>query len=177
LPEQRDSSILRPQEECRLKSPRALSIAMCFVIALFPLIGACTSGSTASPDVSVVVGGAAIPSGGVDFGTCSRSGYLYSAYADKTVTVKNLGTADLAMSGSVVISATGSNAGELAVLETLPASITIPSGSQYEFTIRFDPSWGPTYYDGQERRETVTVASDDPDEGSYSFQIFGVGTC
>jgi hypothetical protein len=155
-----------------LKSPRALNIAMCFVVALLPLIGACTSGGTASPDVSIVVGGAAIPGGGVDFGTC-----VYLTSNDKTITVTNLGNSDLQMSGTVSITSGHSESGDFAIVGSLPSSITIPAGDKYDFTLRYHPDYSATYPDGVQRRETVTVTSDDPDEGSYSFDVYGTASC
>jgi hypothetical protein len=151
-----------------IKSPRVLDLALCGLLVVVPFFVACAAADEKRQDIVVLVDGAAPPVGGVNFGNAS----IVGDQVDKIVTVKNTGDKDLAISGTVTISSTGSNGDEFSVIGSLPA--TIAGGAQAQVTLRFDPTDGVySYYD--DRRETVTIASNDPDEGSYSFEVYGVG--
>jgi hypothetical protein len=152
-----------------IKSPRVLDLALCGLLILVPFFVACAAVDEKRQDIVVLVDGVAPPVGGVNFGNAS---IMLGQFVNKVVTVKNAGDKDLLISGAITISSTGSNGDEFTVIGSLPA--TIAGGAQAQVTLRFDPTDG-VYGAYDDRRETVTIANNDPDEGSYSFEVYGVG--
>ncbi len=85
----------------------------------------------------------------------------------QTFTIRNTGTRALNLTGSPRVRITGSEAAEFTVV-TQPAA-SVAAGGQTSFSIRFDPAaFG-------RRTATVLIASNDSDEGSFSFGITGTG--
>lgn len=85
---------------------------------------------------------------------------------DRSFEIRNFGEAALELTGPVTI--TGPNAGDF-VLTQQPLSHIAP-GQRSAFTIRYTPSFVGYSY------ATVTINSNDPDEGQYFFTIRGDGT-
>jgi endonuclease I len=98
-----------------------------------------------------------------DFGSVdSTSGTII-----KTFTIQNTGGTTLTLSGNPTIS-TG-DASDFTVSSN-PGSLSLAAGVSTTFQITFDPS-----VDGI-RATTVTIESDDADEGTYTYNISGTGT-
>jgi hypothetical protein len=141
-------------------------VASCCIVFL-PFLTACSGaggGTAGPPNVVVLVDGAAVPVGGVDFGSP-----LYNAETvDKELTVKNAGESTLEISGYVLTTG-GSNPDEFTFVGSLPS--VIAAGGQASIIIHYAPV--TDVLSTEERRETVTVTSNDPDESSYSFEVYG----
>ncbi len=98
-----------------------------------------------------------------DFGSIDTA----SGTVVKTFTIQNTGGTTLTLSGNPSIST--NNASDFSVT-TNPANLLLTAGSSTTFQVTFDPS-----ADGI-RTTTVTISSDDADEGTYTFNISGTGT-
>lgn len=93
-----------------------------------------------------------------------------STSAANTFTIQNVGTAGLNLSGaSPYVTLGGAHPGDFAIVAVPSNSVGV--GSSTTFTITFSPTFSGT------RTATVTIASNDPDEPSYTFNISGTGTC
>ncbi|MCC7205273.1 MAG: choice-of-anchor D domain-containing protein [Phycisphaeraceae bacterium] len=86
----------------------------------------------------------------------------------RVFTIKNAGDGTLNLTGSPVVTISGADATDF-VVTTLPGSTSLGAGETTTFVVTFNPSASG------ERNATITVASDDADEASYSFDIAGVG--
>lgn len=87
---------------------------------------------------------------------------------DQEYIIKNTGAVPLTLSGSPMVSISGSDAADFSVISQ-PADTTIASGNSTTFVIRFTP-----VTEGA-KTATVTILSDDEDEGTYTFNISGTG--
>jgi hypothetical protein len=136
--------------------------------------GAFATGSVAGPvtrEINIrgngrdIVAGDTAPSveNGTHFGGTTVSG----GGITRTFTIANDGTGNLALTGSPRVQISGPQASEF-IVETPPAS-TVAGGSAGTFVVRFTPqAVGP-------RTATVTIASDDSDEATYTFALAGSG--
>ncbi len=127
---------------------------------------------TINPEISIegstveIVSGDDTPSatdstafGSVDVGATSRI---------VTYTILNTGPAQLNLTGAwPLVSITGSHAGDFSV-HTAPSSI-IAAGGSTTFQIAFNPLTSGT------RSASLTIANNDLDESSYTFDIEGTG--
>lgn len=128
----------------------------------------------APPDIAVIddatntslTSGDTTPSTGegTDFGSQGVNG----GTATRTYRLSNEGAGTLNLSGDPRISITGPAAGDFTV--NAQPSDTLAAGATVNFNITFDPS-----QDGL-RTATVSIASNDPDESPFTFQIQGTGT-
>ena len=101
---------------------------------------------------------------GTDFDEVITTG----ATATNTFVIQNTGAQTLNLTGvSPYISITGANASDFTVT-SIPSN-SIAGCSSTNFDITFDPS------DEGLRTATVTIANNDADEGSYTFDIQGTG--
>jgi len=98
-----------------------------------------------------------------DFGTIAPA----SSNAN-TFTLENLGTLPLTLSGAPLVSISGTGASAFS-LTTAPGA-TIAAGANTTFIITFTPPSSGTF------NAAVSIASDDPDENPYTFDITGGGT-
>ncbi|MCK5347077.1 MAG: FG-GAP repeat protein [Candidatus Heimdallarchaeota archaeon] len=96
--------------------------------------------------------------GSFDFGDLRENGSL-----SKTFTIKNLGSEDLKLTGSPMVSISGSYAFGVSVKPSSPIS---PSNST-NFVIRFHPRSAGI------KTATVTILNNDPHDYSYTFEITG----
>jgi uncharacterized repeat protein (TIGR01451 family) len=104
------------------------------------------------------------PDDHTDFGSM----LVTSGTVVRTFTIRNTALfADLNLSGTPKVAISGANATDFTV-SPQPASLVAPSGST-TFNITFNPSAAGL------RTATVTIASDDEDEGSFDFAIQGIG--
>jgi len=128
---------------------------------VFSVVG--TASPASSPELNIAKPGGYVMNGGIydyqEVNTISSS--------TETFTVQNLGTADLHLTGSPVVTVSGNNESDFEIL-SYPASTIAPGGSS-SFTIRFKPGFLGL------RRSTVSIPNNDDDEGSFSFQIRGTG--
>ncbi len=102
---------------------------------------------------------------GTDFGSV----YNLSGSSSNTFIVFNNGGGDLLLSGTPIVSITGTNATDFTVT-TQPGSTISGSGGSESFIILFDPS------DLGVRSATVSIANTDLDENPYTFDIQGTGS-
>jgi mRNA-degrading endonuclease HigB of HigAB toxin-antitoxin module len=129
-------------------------------------------GAPPAPEINVQGNGLDIASGDTtpvtadhtDFGSVVTAG---AATIVRTFTVQNTGTANLTLSGSPEVAVSGTHAADFTVT-TQPSSPVAAAGST-TFTVTFDPSAGGL------RTATLTIASDDADEGTFDFAIQGTG--
>ena len=99
-----------------------------------------------------------------DFGTIKTSGGTNTV----PYTIKNVGAADLVLSGSPFVSIGGTNASDFSVISQ-PSNGTIAPGDSATFLVQFDPGkTGP-------RNAQINIASNDADEDPYTFNIQGSG--
>lgn len=99
-----------------------------------------------------------------DFGATDVTGGTIS----KTFTIRNPGSAALTLSGSPLVSLTGTNAADFTVT-TQPTSPVTANGGTTTFVVRFDPSAGG------DRNATVNITNDDPNQPMFTYAIHGTG--
>lgn len=100
--------------------------------------------------------------GGLTYLTGSQ--YVVGTTAATTVTIENLGSGNLTVSGATL---SGANAADFSTTFT---NAVIPGGSSSNLTLNFS-----TASTGS-RFGTITIASDDADEASYVINLYGIGT-
>ena len=126
--------------------------------------------STATADIGVIGNGVAIADGDVtpsaadhtDFGSVA----VPAGSVTRTFTITNGGSATLTL--TQVPSISGVAAADFSISSA--PSLSIPSLSSTTFSVLFDPSVSGS------RRATITVQSDDPDSGTYTFDVSGSAT-
>jgi hypothetical protein len=85
----------------------------------------------------------------------------------RTFTIINTGTVNLLLTGMPLVRLDGS--GSFTVTQQPASAIVAANGGAQSFQIKFDPDTvGPV-------EATVTIASDHPDQGNYTFAIGGAG--
>ncbi len=114
---------------------------------------------------SEIVSGASAPSllNGTDFGNV-----LLGSALSRSFTISNTDVAPLNFTGAPLVEISGVHAGNFAVT-AMPSAVVAPMTGQTSFTLRFIPSGSGL------RTAQVTLRSNDPDEGSYTFAIQGTG--
>ena len=113
------------------------------------------------PEMKIYCGETPISNGGGLEFDCISAGQ----HVDKTLTIKNLGDANLNLTGSPKVAITGADAGQFTVLEQ-PTSPVSPSGS-VTFTIRFSPT------SVGNKTAVMSIANDDPVESPYQITLMG----
>ncbi len=124
---------------------------------------------TTGPEINLkgnnlsIADGDTTPSSGdhTDFGSAD----IATGAIDRTFTIENTGGTALNLSGTPVVSISGSD-----FSVTSQAASTVASSGTTTFTVRFDPSATGT------RIATISIANDDSDENPYNFSIQGTGT-
>ncbi|QUJ77208.1 choice-of-anchor D domain-containing protein [Sulfitobacter albidus] len=132
--------------------------------------GSFTIGGAATPaEILINNGGGEIVDGdstpSAAEGTVFAAAEVTGGQTTQTYTINNTGGTTLNISGVTV---SGADSGDFTVSTPPPASIA-PAGSA-TFQVTFDPTAAGT------RTATITVANDDADEGSYSFDVTGNGS-
>ncbi|WP_319407401.1 choice-of-anchor D domain-containing protein [uncultured Desulfosarcina sp.] len=92
------------------------------------------------------------------------SANISSGTTARTFTIQNNGSSALTVSG---VSISGENSSDFSISASPAASVA--SSSSTSFAVTFNPSAVGN------RNATITIANDDADEGSYSFDIRGYG--
>jgi VCBS repeat-containing protein len=112
-----------------------------------------------------ILDGATTPSATdhTDFGSAQVTG----GTVVRTFTIANNGTVSLTLSGTPLVSVSGTHAADFTVT-ALPTSPVTASGST-TFQVTFDPSGSGT------RTATLTLANDDSVVGTFDFAIQGTG--
>ncbi len=136
--------------------------------------GVFAGGSFAGPlvrEINIRGSGREIPLGDIDTslanGTDFGGGMVSGSGTFRTFSIANDGTGTLSLTGLPRVQVAGPPEGDFTV-ETQPPG-TVAGGASAAFQIKFVPKAVG------ERTATVTIANDDPDEGSYSFAIRGTG--
>ncbi|MCB1157941.1 MAG: choice-of-anchor D domain-containing protein [Leptospiraceae bacterium] len=117
-------------------------------------------GLTTGPEIEVSQNSTSISSGGsYDFGALDPGNY-----STRTFTINNTGDSELSLSG---VSLSGANAASFSV-EIQPA-FNISASGFTSFSIKFSSIVGGTY------TATLTILSNDSDEGTFTIQLTGTG--
>jgi hypothetical protein len=124
------------------------------------------SGLGITPEIQVLQGTTNLRNGGSYAFGDAAVGVVNSPV---TVTIKNLGTADLTLADEPPrVQVTGANASDFSVTETGLAPV-IPVGASTSFTVTFTPTTeGP-------KTATLTFLNSDLDEYNYTLQLTGTG--
>jgi hypothetical protein len=93
---------------------------------------------------------------------------IVTGTVDKTFTIRNMGSANLVLSGSPKVSISGTHASDFTII-SFPSSPVAPGGST-TFSVRFEASATGV------RLATLAIANNDSDENPYNFDIQGTGT-
>ncbi len=99
-----------------------------------------------------------------DFGATTVTG----GTVVRTFTIVNTGDADLLLTGSPIVTISGTHSGDFTVTSQ-PVSPVASSGGTRTFQVSFDPSASGT------RSATISIENDDGDENPYNFSIQGTG--
>jgi alpha-tubulin suppressor-like RCC1 family protein/archaellum component FlaG (FlaF/FlaG flagellin family) len=87
----------------------------------------------------------------------------------RTFTIRNIGLADLNITGTPKVVVSGAHAADFTVTADLTIASVIPGGAAF-FTLTFDPSGtGP-------RKAGISISNNDPDENPFTFVVEGTGT-
>lgn len=114
-----------------------------------------------APEINIKEGSQNVPDGGSVSFVCS-----VGSYVDKTLTIHNLGDANLVLSGSPIISISGQDASQFSVQQQ-PNSPILPGGTS-SFIIRFQPTTSGN------KTASIAIANNDLDEGTYDIALNGV---
>jgi hypothetical protein len=123
-----------------------------------------------TPDIDLSGNSHAIVSGdttpsttdGTDFGTI-----LVNTGVNKQFRIQNSGDSQLTLSGSPLVAISGTDAASFSL--SAPPAATIAASGSSDFTLRFQPTSAGL------KTAVVTISSNDPDEGTYTFSIQGRG--
>jgi endonuclease I len=94
----------------------------------------------------------------------SGTQYVVGTTASNVLTIENLGTGTLSVTGATL---TGANAADYSTGFT---TASIAGGATANLTVNFTPTGTGS------RFGTITIASDDSDEASYVINFYGIGT-
>lgn len=120
--------------------------------------------TTTYPEINLKQGSTNIADGGSsDYGTKNAG-----SDTDIIFTIENTGTGTLTLSGSPIISITGTNSDQFSVQAQPDSSVSASSNTTY--TIRFSPTTG-----GAQTAE-IAISNDDSDESTYNLTLNGTGS-
>jgi len=158
----------KPEKKFSLLRAIMRSGVAVLVAAVFLMAGSCPgggSGNGPAPHILVLEGAPPgttiiLPVVGVfDFGD-----FLMWGTRTQTFTISSVGDLSLALTGSPLVDTTGDS--EFSVSQQPPIDAIVP-GDTTDFIIEFNTSSGGTY------SADVTIASNDPDVPSYTFEVKG----
>jgi len=101
---------------------------------------------------------------GTDFGSVEVIGGIT---ATQEFVIHNIGSDDLVLGSSPIISISGTHPGDFAIISN-PATLVAPNSS-VTFTVEFNPSATGL------REATISIGNSDQNENPYNFDILGVG--
>jgi gliding motility-associated-like protein len=112
-----------------------------------------------------ITNGDSTPTNGdlTDYGTVTAA-----TTTDHTFTIENQGTNPLLLTGTPIVSISGSTAFSV---QTQPASNTVAASGSQTFAVRFNPACTQTGL----QTAVVSIANDDSDENPYTFTVQGTG--
>jgi|GEM_PF-4100549 len=116
-----------------------------------------------APEISVKQGTTDIPDGG----SFNYGSQFVGTNTDITFTIENSGATDLILSGSPIITITGTNADQFSV-EQQPTS-PVGAGNTTTFIIRFSPTSKGT------KTASISITNNDSDENPYDITLNGAG--
>jgi len=129
-------------------------------------------GVVSGPEISLSGNGEPIQAGSTEGlagnSTDYGSGELNVDIVSRTFTIKNDGSSDLTLSGALPVSLSGTDAADFSVTSQ-PGEGVLTPGSSTTFTVQFSPTGLGL------RMAVVNLASDDADEGAFTFAIAGKG--
>lgn len=114
-----------------------------------------------APEINIKEGSQNLPDGGSVNFVCS-----VGSYVDKTLTIYNLGDANLVLSGSPIITISGQDASQFSVQQQ-PSTPILPGGTS-SFIIRFQPTTAG------DKTASIAIANNDLDEGTYDITLKGI---
>lgn len=117
----------------------------------------------AGNEIEILNGGSAYSLNDTDF----RSVDITQGTRTKVFTVSNIGASTLTFTGGTPVTISGINASDFSVISQPPASLAAFESAT--FSIEFDPAASGFRY------ASVSIASDDPDEDPFTFNISGKG--
>jgi len=123
------------------------------------------------PEINIKNGTASIVSGDITPASGDRTQFGSLAAGttlDRTFTIENEGTSDLTLSGSPIVTVSGSSAFSI---QTQPASNTIAASASQTFVVRFNP----TCTQSGLQTAVISIASNDTNETPYTFTVQGTG--
>ncbi len=113
------------------------------------------------PEIDVFGNGVGIADGDITPSIADDTDFGFTASDTHTFTITNNGNATLTISGLLTLS----NTTDFNI--TQPGNTSIGIGASETFTVEFDPSGAGSF------TSTVTINSDDADEGTYTFDVSG----
>jgi hypothetical protein len=124
-----------------------------------------------APEIAISYNGVEITAGettpaaadGTDYGPAEVGGFQVG----HSFTITNMGALDLHLTGSPAVALSGPGAGQFSVFRQPPSPLA-PNGSKVVLILFHPTATGP-------HTATVTVTSDDADEGTFTFDITGAG--
>lgn len=125
-----------------------------------------TPSTTTTPAISVTVNNVSFANGSTyDFGTLS----IHSASTALSIQISNTGTGSLTLSGSPIISNSGTNSSDFSITTTNLNS-EISAGGSSSFSVVFTASANGS------RTTTLTIASNDTSTPSFTIVLTGTGS-
>jgi autotransporter-associated beta strand protein len=128
------------------------------------LTGSGTITNTGAPEIVVEQPAETeiVSNGSQDFGTVALG-----SDTSLTFTIRNSGTAELSLTGNSLVAISGADAADFTV--TTAPSASVAAAGTTTFVVTFAPSAAG------ERNATLTIESNDSDEGSYVINLTGTG--
>ncbi|MBN2415136.1 choice-of-anchor D domain-containing protein [bacterium] len=127
---------------------------------------------TSGPEMDVLGNGNEIPDDDSTPSTADHTNFgsldVNGGTVTYTFTIENTGSDDLNLTGTPIVSLSGTHAADFTVV-TQPSAAVITSGNSLTFQVRFDPS-APGV-----RTAEVSIDNDDFNEDPYNFSIQGTG--
>ncbi len=122
------------------------------------------SPSTPQPEMNIKQGSTSIP----DASLYDFDAQQIESDTDVTFTIENFGTTNLNLSGSSIITITGTDADQFSV-QLQPSTPVAPGGGTTTFIIRFSPTSAGS------KAASISIANDDYDENPYDITLNGTG--
>jgi hypothetical protein len=121
--------------------------------------------TAAAPEINVKAASTSVISGGTYNFTSVTEGGSGTAV---TFTIENTGTAALSLSGSPIVSISGTNASDFTISQTSTSSSVAASGST-TFTIVFSPAASGN------KSASISITNNDANENPYTIALTGTG--
>jgi hypothetical protein len=120
---------------------------------------------TNTPNIAISYNSTNIQNGG----NCTDFSVPFPGTNSLTFTITNTGLQELQLTGSPVVSISGSGSGAYAI-SSQPSQTLIASGASTNFTVTFTPPTAALHL------ATITIPNNDPDSNQYGFTAAGTGS-